>query len=77
LSASDHDVIQRAHLDKHQGFLEPLRQSLVCLARLRISAWVVVREDHCCRFEIVLEVVVVFSTIALAEANTGCALNAL
>lgn len=40
-------MIQRADIHQRQGLLQALCEHLVSLAWLWISAWMVVREDHC------------------------------
>ena len=38
-------MVKQSHIDQRQGFFQALREHLVSLARLWISAWMVVRED--------------------------------
>mgnify|MGYP001232391133 CR=1 FL=1 len=41
-------MIQDPHIDKGECISQSNRNSPVCCARLRISAWVIVAEDYCC-----------------------------
>jgi len=51
VATADDEVIEHAHIDKGHGFLDPLRDAQVRLARCRISRRVVGGEDDRRRIE--------------------------